>query len=949
MPKYLVTQALSGAGGTKFSELSAWAYEGQPQVNVSMNFVNTQKYSGVSTNWYGLGLYGSTTAPGQYFYRLKIAVIGEGTVSMTFPYSIAATATDFTPLWFPSGLFSSFSITATATLGYVFDHWAIQTPDGLSYSSNANTSVNYANSVTDSSILYAVFVPDSLPSISTYRPCTYAWSLENLRTNTYRDYTSIPLVTLASSWQAATTGSYTYYGNTLKQTKLFGALYNWSAVNDVRGLAPVGCRIPTAADPPALSSDWDVLINCLGGTSSAGNRMKEDVTQILWNVNNTGADNSSGFNARGGGYRTSEGSYLDSTVSGYWWSSTEDPTDPTQALFKTIDSLGSSVYSQRITPTDNLGGCTNGSLNSFTVSPNNSTSLSFSWTFSPSNLNRVTIETSTSVSGPWVTLSDGTGVSPRTVVTTPPTSGTVKFYRATGHTEPYWPLPPGFFYELNTTVTFPVTSGVNFSFTSAAGQSWQVGQNINIIADFSLTGTLVSSITNAFTFTINSYTNASNISGARSLPWSVSIGPSYTGSSTTAITFPPTLGSNLTLTINGVISGVAPGDTVSVSFYRQVTGTVAAYSTGGSSLTVTPVLTDSRAGSFNTGWKLSHAADPPCGQISKQYPGNVGGKNAGMSVRYVMPVSTIGTQTWMATNLDVTQYRNGDSILQITNATAWAAATTGAWCWYGFNYASYGTVYGKLYNNYAITDPRGLAPLGWHIPSDYEWQKLSTYIGGSSNGYKLKEIGTTHWTTPNTGATDAYGFDSIPSGGISAAGAFSNIGTNALYWTSTYWPVDLTPNIGWTGYSLAYNTTTLSKGVIINPTAGAAVRCVKDTEGSIPFTIFFRTTATVNFYCRVLLTNTDTGEWKILENLEDGLYLTREYYLIPGQYTLKITHVSSIDGSLTYQFCDINASTQISGNPNLTGEVSVPFNATVGPGYSLGLGPAGANIPICGV
>jgi uncharacterized protein (TIGR02145 family) len=122
----------------------------------------------------------------------------------------------------------------------------------------------------------------------------------------------------------------------------------------------------------------------------------------------------------------------------------------------------------------------------------------------------------------------------------------------------------------------------------------------------------------------------------------------------------------------------------------------------------------------------------------------------------------IGTQIWMNKNLDVATYRNGDTILHITNWGEWAYSEqiTGAWCWYNFDSSKYADKYGKLYNWYAVNDPRGIAPLGFHIPTDAEWNTLATYLGGANvAGGQLKEIGTIHWNSPNTGATNTTNFN----------------------------------------------------------------------------------------------------------------------------------------------------------------------------------------------
>ena len=122
---------------------------------------------------------------------------------------------------------------------------------------------------------------------------------------------------------------------------------------------------------------------------------------------------------------------------------------------------------------------------------------------------------------------------------------------------------------------------------------------------------------------------------------------------------------------------------------------------------------------------------------------------------------TIGTQVWTSKNLDVATYRNGDVIPQVQDENAWANLTTGAWCYYN-NDASNGTKYGKLYNWYAVNDPRGLAPKGYHIPTDEEWTKLSDYLGGESEaGTKMKS--TSGWYNNGNG-TNSSGFSGLPGG-----------------------------------------------------------------------------------------------------------------------------------------------------------------------------------------
>jgi len=150
------------------------------------------------------------------------------------------------------------------------------------------------------------------------------------------------------------------------------------------------------------------------------------------------------------------------------------------------------------------------------------------------------------------------------------------------------------------------------------------------------------------------------------------------------------------------------------------------------------------------------------------------------------PSVTIGTQTWTLRNLDVATYANGDIIPEITDEVEWENTSIGAWC-YPNNDPALGAVYGKLHNFYAVNDPRGLAPIGYHIPTQTEFQTLSDYLGGDAvSGGPLKETGTTHWNSPNTGATNSSGFTALGAGDRSpSGGVFSSIGVTGNFWSAT--------------------------------------------------------------------------------------------------------------------------------------------------------------------
>ena len=198
---------------------------------------------------------------------------------------------------------------------------------------------------------------------------------------------------------------------------------------------------------------------------------------------------------------------------------------------------------------------------------------------------------------------------------------------------------------------------------------------------------------------------------------------------------------------------------------------------------------------------------------------------------------TIGTQVWMTKNLDVSTFRNGDPIPEAKTDEEWEKAGENkqpAWCYYNNDPAN-GTIYGKLYNWYAVAgiydaaslnDPslrKQLAPQGWHIPSDAEWTILTDFLGGESvAGGKMKETGTTHWDSPNTGATNESGFTALPGGYRYNYSAFYSINFNSYWWSSTEYDSanSLLRNIN-------YNYGYLGGGNHLKE-FGFSVRCIKN-------------------------------------------------------------------------------------------------------------------------
>ena len=146
---------------------------------------------------------------------------------------------------------------------------------------------------------------------------------------------------------------------------------------------------------------------------------------------------------------------------------------------------------------------------------------------------------------------------------------------------------------------------------------------------------------------------------------------------------------------------------------------------------------------------------------------------------------TIGAQTWALANLNVSTFRNGDTIPEAKTNKDWVTAgETGkpAWCYYNNDPAN-GLRYGKLYNWYAVNDPRELAPDGWILSSDADWAKLTYYLGGQEvAGNKMKS--TSGWIDGNNG-TNETGFIGLPGGYRVENGIFKNFGSIGTWWSWT--------------------------------------------------------------------------------------------------------------------------------------------------------------------
>ena len=195
-----------------------------------------------------------------------------------------------------------------------------------------------------------------------------------------------------------------------------------------------------------------------------------------------------------------------------------------------------------------------------------------------------------------------------------------------------------------------------------------------------------------------------------------------------------------------------------------------------------------------------------------------------------LPSVTIGTQIWSSKNLDVRTYLNGDFIPQVTDPTQWQNLTTGAWCWYNNDSATYAATYGRLYNWYAVNDPRGIAPQGWHVPTNSEWDKMTKYLDASVDttvfGFTGTNIGTqlknTSGWNSNGNGTNSSGFAGLPGGARYDDGPFYPIGDNGIWWSST----EYSTTSAW--YRNLYSYSADVSRYYYNKASGFSVRLVRD-------------------------------------------------------------------------------------------------------------------------
>lgn len=178
----------------------------------------------------------------------------------------------------------------------------------------------------------------------------------------------------------------------------------------------------------------------------------------------------------------------------------------------------------------------------------------------------------------------------------------------------------------------------------------------------------------------------------------------------------------------------------------------------------------------------------------------------------------IGSQTWIAENLKATRFNNGTAIPFIPDESTWSALSTPGYSYYNTDSVRYGA----LYNWYAV-NAANICPTGWHVATKEEWTNLIAFIGGESQaGGKLKETGTLHWLSPNTGATNETGFTALAGGYRNSSGVYSNIKRSGYWWSASE-----SSSLEAYYHFVFYNSNNIT-GSNSSKTSGFFVRCVKD-------------------------------------------------------------------------------------------------------------------------
>ena len=700
------------------------------------------------------------------------------------------------------------------------------------------------------------------------------WMAENLKATAYRNGDSIPYILIDTNWMNTKKGAYGYYNNNANMAALHGNLYNFYAVKDIRNLCPAGWKIPN-------ENDWNSLTAYLSGELTAGGKMKE-TGNLTW-INNTGANNSSGFTGLGSGMRSSYGYYSNLGSFSYYWS---DYSSLYSAFYRRLNnsdvnittdfsSLNDGYNIRCIKDTSNMisylpvlttipvtnititSAHSGGNVTQFGGSAIVNRGLCYSTSPNPTIDDSVVYLQGPSGNGAFV--GDITGL----------TGGTTYYVRAFVVNA----FSVAYGNEKTFTTQLPANGGLtdidgNVYDTIVIGNQVWMRQNLKV-TKYNNGDALPHITANAAwsALTSGAYCNYGN---------NTSIGATYGMLYNYYVVSDnrnvcpqnwhvPHLSEWQALETYLGGSSVAGGKLKEVdTIYWASPNADATNSSGftalaGGSRSSTGVSGDL---GYYGNWWTNDEYDASKGIAMDLSYGNGTShlfqrtKSIGMSIRCIkdtlLPPSItdadgnvydtihIGNQVWLKQNLKTTRYANGNLIPHVSDSATWSNLSSGAYINYNNDTAIAG-VYGKLYNWHAVVDSRNLCPDGWHIPSDNEWNILTTYLGGQNiAGGKLKEAGTLHWNSPNTGATNETDFTALPGGLKKTYSSFQGSGDFGFFWSSTE-----------EGSNYAYfrildyiSTSIITMAGYNNfKTDGMSVRCIQDSTSA---NMIIPTVTTVN-------------------------------------------------------------------------------------------------------
>jgi uncharacterized protein (TIGR02145 family) len=441
------------------------------------------------------------------------------------------------------------------------------------------------------------------------------------------------------------------------------------------------------------------------------------------------------------------------------------------------------------------------------------------------------------------TLLSGAGSLTYTITGTPASSGTASFALGTG----------GQACTLTRTVELPVGSITALSCSTATNNgiltqgiaAASVSSSVPYTGDNGGTYTAQNIISTGVTGLTAALAAGTFTDGVGSLTYTITGTPATSGTASFALN----IGGQTCTLARTVLTNLPSLSTTSITSITNTTAISGGniISDGGSTIAVrgvcwstsqnpTIALTTKTTNGTGTGNFISNLASlsPNTMYYVRAYATNSIGTAYGTEVSFttapttltdvdgnVYNTVTIGNQVWMKENLKVTKYRDGTIIPTGYDNTTWQNTTSGAYAIYN-NDAANNVTYGKLYNWYAVVNPRELCPAGWHVPYDSEWQTLITFLGGYSvAGGKMKKNGTQNWSSPNTNATNESGFTGLGAGYRSNVGTFTNIGLYGVWWHYSTW---INPNYFYlrNDSGNAFISNNLNKG------NGLSVRCIRD-------------------------------------------------------------------------------------------------------------------------